>query len=169
VFRNTLGFVEQEFGIFEGTIRDNLTLLDRTIPDENVIQAAKDAEIHDVIQNMAKGYETVLMENGGNLSGGQRQRLELARAMVNNPSIVILDEATSALDAETEHLVMLNLRRRGCTTIIVAHRLSTIRDCDEIVVLSFGKVKERGTHDEMIVNNGPYSQLLRRSIEEEQA
>ena len=113
VFRNTLGFVEQEFGIFEGTIRENLTLLDRTVPDENVIQAAKDAEIHDVIQNMAKGYETVLLENGGNLSGGQRQRLELARALVNNPSIVILDEATSALDAETERLVMLNLRRRG--------------------------------------------------------
>ena len=169
VFRNTLGFVEQEFGIFEGTIRDNLTLLDKTIPDENVIQAAKDAEIHDVIQNMAKGYETVLLENGGNLSGGQRQRLELARALVNNPSIMILDEATSALDAETEHLVMLNLRRRGCTTIIVAHRLSTIRGCDEIVVLSFGKVKERGTHDAMIVKDGPYSQLVRRSIEEEQS
>ena len=105
VFRNTLGFVEQEFGIFEGTIRDNLTLLDRTISEENVIQAAKDAEIHDVIQNMPKGYETLLQENGGNLSGGQRQRLELARALVNNPSIVILDEATSALDAETEQLV----------------------------------------------------------------
>ena len=168
VFRNTLGFVEQEFGIFEGTIRDNLTLLDKTIPDENVIQAAKDAEIHDVIQNMAKGYETVLLENGGNLSGGQRQRLELARALVNNPSIVILDEATSALDAETEQLVMLNLRRRGCSLIIVAHRLSTIRDCDEIIVLSFGKVKERGAHDEMIVKDGSYSQLVKRSIEEEQ-
>lgn len=110
VFRNTLGFVEQEFGIFEGTIRDNLTLLDKTISEENVIQAAKDAEIHDVIQNMPKGYETILLENGGNLSGGQRQRLELARALVNNPSIVILDEATSALDAETEQLVMSTLR-----------------------------------------------------------
>ena len=87
VFRNTLGFVEQEFGIFEGTIRDNLTLLDRTISEENVIQAAKDAEIHDVIQNMPKGYETILQENGGNLSGGQRQRLELARALVNNPPL----------------------------------------------------------------------------------
>jgi len=168
VFRNTLGFVEQEFGIFEGTIRDNLTLLDRTISEENVIQAAKDAEIHDVIQNMPKGYETILLENGGNLSGGQRQRLELARALVNNPSIVILDEATSALDAETEQLVMLNLRRRGCSLIIVAHRLSTIRDCDEIIVLSSGEVKERGTHNEMIINDGPYSQLIKRTIEEEQ-
>ena len=168
VFRNTLGFVEQEFGIFEGTIRDNLTLLDRTISEENVIQAAKDAEIHDVIQNMPKGYETILQENGGNLSGGQRQRLELARALVNNPSIVILDEATSALDAETEQLVMLNLRRRGCSLIIVAHRLSTIRDCDEIIVLSSGEVKERGTHNEMIINDGPYSQLVKRTIEEEQ-
>ena len=168
VFRNTLGFVEQEFGIFEGTIRDNLTLLDRTVSEENVIQAAKDAEIHDVIQNMPKGYETILQENGGNLSGGQRQRLELARALVNNPSIVILDEATSALDAETEQLVMLNLRRRGCSLIIVAHRLSTIRDCDEIIVLSSGEVKERGTHNEMIINDGPYSQLVKRTIEEEQ-
>ena len=168
VFRNTLGFVEQEFGIFEGSIRDNLTLLDRTISEENVIQAAKDAEIHDVIQNMPKGYETILLENGGNLSGGQRQRLELARALVNNPSIVILDEATSALDAETEQLVMLNLRRRGCSLIIVAHRLSTIRDCDEIIVLSSGEVKERGTHNEMIIKDGPYSQLVKRTIEEEQ-
>ena len=168
VFRNTLGFVEQEFGIFEGTIRDNLTLLDRTISEENVIQAAKDAEIHDAIQNMPKGYETILQENGGNLSGGQRQRLELARALVNNPSIVILDEATSALDAETEQLVMHNLRRRGCSLIIVAHRLSTIRDCDEIIVLSSGEVKERGTHNEMIINDGPYSQLVKRTIEEEQ-
>ena len=158
----------QSFGIFEGTIRDNLTLLDRTISEENVIQAAKDAEIHDVIQNMPKGYETILQENGGNLSGGQRQRLELARALVNNPSIVILDEATSALDAETEQLVMLNLRRRGCSLIIVAHRLSTIRDCDEIIVLSSGEVKERGTHNEMIINDGPYSQLVKRTIEEEQ-
>ena len=168
VFRNTLGFVEQEFGIFEGSIRDNLSLLDRTITDENIIQAAKDAEIHDVIQNMPKGYETILLENGGNLSGGQRQRLELARALVNNPSIVILDEATSALDAETEQLVMLNLRRRGCSLIIVAHRLSTIRDSDEIIVLASGKVKERGTHNEMIVKDGPYSQLVKRTIEEEQ-
>ena len=167
VFRNTLGFVEQEFGIFEGSIRDNLSLLDRTITDENIIQAAKDAEIHDVIQNMPKGYETILLENGGNLSGGQRQRLELARALVNNPSIVILDEATSALDAETEQLVMLNLRRRGCSLIIVAHRLSTIRDSDEIIVLASGKVKERGTHNEMIVKDGPYSQLVKRTIEEE--
>ena len=168
VFRNTLGFVEQEFGIFEGSIRDNLSLLDRTITDENIIQAAKDAEIHDVIQNMPKGYETILLENGGNLSGGQRQRLELARALVNNPSIVILDEATSALDAETEQLVMLNLRRRGCSLIIVAHRLSTIRDSDEIIVLASGEVKERGTHNEMIVKDGPYSQLVKRTIQEEQ-
>lgn len=166
VFRNTVGFVEQESGIFEGTIRENLTLLDHTVPEEDIIKAAKDAQIHEVVQNMTKGYDTILLENGVNLSGGQRQRLEIARALINNPSILIMDEATSALDAETEHQVMLNVRRRGCTCVIVAHRLSTIRDCDEIVVLANGVVKERGKHEQMISNDGPYSQLIKQHMED---
>ena len=166
VFRNTVGFVEQESGIFEGTIRENLTLLDHTVSEEDIIKAAKDAQIHEVVQNMTKGYDTILLENGVNLSGGQRQRLEIARALINNPSILIMDEATSALDAETEHQVMLNVRRRGCTCVIVAHRLSTIRDCDEIVVLANGVVKERGKHEQMISNDGPYSQLIKQHMED---
>jgi len=169
VFKHTFGYVEQELGIFEGTIRNNLTMLDKTITDEKLIQAAKDAEIHDVILSMDKGYDAVLLENGRNLSVGQRQRLELARALVNCPSIVVMDEATSALDAEIEYRVMRNLKRRGCTRIIVAHRLSTIRDCDEIILLARGQIEERGTHDILISNNHLYTKLIKRSTEEEQA
>lgn len=158
---NSVAMVEQEILLFGGTVRDNLTLWDTTVPDKSLIRACQDAAIADVILSMSGGFDAELIEGAANLSGGQRQRLEIARALVNNPSILVMDEATSALDAETEKIIDQNLRRRGCTCIIVAHRLSTIRDCDQIIVLERGKVVQRGTHQELWHVDGVYSRLLR--------
>ncbi len=152
--------VDQDLNLFGGTVRDNLTLWDDTVPDADLIHAAQDADIDGAIRALNGGYDGVLLEGGGNLSGGQRQRLEIARALVHNPSILVLDEATSALDAETEAIVMERLRMRGCTAILVAHRLSTVRDCDEIIVLQHGRVLERGTHDELWKADGEYTRLM---------
>jgi ABC-type bacteriocin/lantibiotic exporter with double-glycine peptidase domain len=142
-------------------VRDNLTLWDSTVPFSNLVRACKDAAIHDVILSMPGGYNADLAEGATNLSGGQRQRLEIARAFVNNPSILVMDEATSALDTETEKIIDQKLRERGCTCVIVAHRLSTIRDCDEIIVFDRGKVVQRGTHEELQQVEGKYLQLIR--------
>jgi len=156
----SMGMVEQDIVILEGSVLDNLTLWDHAIPSETVIGACEDALIHDVIAALPNGYTSSLLEGAGNLSGGQKQRLEIARTLVGAPSILIMDEATSALDTETERLIDRNIRRRGCTCLIVAHRLSTIRDCDEIIVLDAGGIVQRGTHDELISQHGKYSKLL---------
>ncbi|TBR56825.1 NHLP family bacteriocin export ABC transporter peptidase/permease/ATPase subunit [Westiellopsis prolifica IICB1] len=161
VLVNSLALVEQDIFLFAGSVRENLTLWDTTVPESNLIRACKDAAIHDIVISLPGGYGAELLEGASNLSGGQRQRLEIARSLVNNPAILVMDEATSALDTETEKIIDRKLRQRGCTCIIVAHRLSTIRDCDEIIVLERGKVVQRGTHDELKQVEGKYLELIR--------
>jgi ABC-type bacteriocin/lantibiotic exporter with double-glycine peptidase domain len=161
VITHSIALVEQDISLFAGSVRDNLTLWDSTVPFSNLVRACKDAAIHDVILSMPGGYNADLAEGATNLSGGQRQRLEIARAFVNNPSMLVMDEATSALDTETEKIIDQKLRERGCTCVIVAHRLSTIRDCDEIIVFDRGKVVQRGTHEELQQVEGKYLQLIR--------
>ncbi len=164
VIVNSLAGVDQDIFQLSGTVKENITLFDTAIRRSEFIAAAQDACIHEDILRLEGGYEGKVSEGGLNFSGGQCQRLEIARALANQPSLLVLDEATSALDPITEQQILQNIRRRGCSCLIVAHRLSTIRDCDEIIVLHKGKVVERGTHAEMVQHDGPY----RRLVEERQ-
>lgn len=164
ILTSSLAMVNQNILLFEGSVNNNISFWDDSIDEKDIIQAAKDADIHDMIASRKDTYDAPIMERGANLSGGQRQRMEIARALATNPSILIMDESTSALDPNSEKIVMDNIKRRGCTCLIVAHRLSTIRDCDEIVVMDRGKIAQRGSHDELIKDeNGVYANLIKTS------
>ena len=160
VFTGSLAVVDQDIILFEDTIRNNIKMWDTSIEDFEMILAAKDAQLHEDIMQRDGGYDYVITEGGKDFSGGQRQRIEIARVLAQDPTIIILDEATSALDAKTEYDVVRSIKDRGITCIVVAHRLSTIRDCDEIIVMDRGKVVERGTHEELYAKNGRYTQLV---------
>lgn len=161
IINNSLAMVDQDIFLFEGTTKELLTLWDNSIPDYLITQAAKDAQIHEIIGSRKNGYESMINEGGKNLSGGQRQRIEIARALVGNPSILVLDEATSALDPMTEKAIETNIRKRSCSVLVVAHRLSTIRDSDEIIVMRYGQIIERGTHESLKNLNQAYSALIK--------
>ena len=155
-----LSYVDQELVLFEGTVRENVSLWDPTVSEDDIVQALRDAAIHDVIASRGRKYDSRVEERGSNFSGGQRQRLEIARALARNPAILVLDEATAALDPITEMKIDGNLRQRGCTCVIIAHRLSTIRDADEIVVLDRGQIVQRGAHQNLMAEEGFYRALV---------
>jgi len=163
VLAASVAFVDQDIFLFEGSVRDNVTLWDPTISDGAVLAALRDACLDDVVAARAGGIHSRVEQDGRNFSGGQRQRLEIARALVRTPSVLVLDEATSALDAETEQLISANLRRRGCACVVIAHRLSTVRHSDEILVLDTGRVVERGAHHDLVALGGIYANLAKES------
>ena len=160
MFTGSLAVVDQEVILFEDTVANNIKMWDESIEDFEMILAARDAQLHDDIVLRDGGYNYKLSEGGRDFSGGQRQRMEIARVLAQDPTIIIMDEATSALDAKTEYDVVRSITDRGITCIVVAHRLSTIRDCDEIIVLDNGRVVERGTHAQLVALGGRYLELI---------
>ena len=161
--RRNIGMVAQDVFLFTGTIRENIAYGNLDASQEELIAAAKKANIHDYIMSLPEGYDTYIGERGVKLSGGQKQRISIARVFLKNPSILILDEATSALDNATEMLIQEPLEElsRGRTSLIVAHRLSTIKNADEIIVFTDEGIQERGTHDSLLAQDGIYAQLYR--------
>ncbi len=164
-FNRGLALVDQDSSVFAGTLRDNLTLWQADIAQADLIQAARDACLDEWIESRADAYDSLLLENGSNLSGGELQRLEIARALTRNPAILILDEATRMLDPATEQRIFANLRRRGCACLILSHRLSAVRDCDEIWVLETGAIVQRGTHETLLAQEGTYQRLMAEPVE----
>ncbi|AET69240.1 NHLM bacteriocin system ABC transporter, peptidase/ATP-binding protein [Desulfosporosinus orientis DSM 765] len=160
ILTSSLAVVDQDVVLFEDTIMNNITMWDESIDEAVLVTSCKDAQIHEDIMQRQGGYAHVIKEGGKNFSGGQKQRFEIARALAQEPSILILDEATSALDTKTEQHIMETVKARGISLIIIAHRLSTIRDCDEIIVLDKGKVAERGRHEELMLMGGKYATLI---------
>lgn len=160
VFTGSLAVVDQDIILFEDTIANNIKMWDTSIEDFEMIMAARDAHLHEDVMQREGGYQYRITEGGKDFSGGQRQRMEIARVLAQDPTIIIMDEATSALDAKTEYEVVRSIKDRGITCIVVAHRLSTIRDCDEIIVMDNGKVVERGTHEQLYALGGAYTRLV---------
>jgi ABC-type bacteriocin/lantibiotic exporter with double-glycine peptidase domain len=158
---NSLSVVNQDITLFEGTIADNIKMWDESIEDFSMVMAANDAQIHKDIAERPGAYNSMLNENGKNFSGGQRQRIEIATALAKDPTILVLDEATSALDPKTEELVMQHISNMGITLVMVAHRLSTIRDCNQIYVMENGQILQHGTHSELMQQEGLYSKLMK--------
>lgn len=166
--RQQIGFVQQDVFLFTGTIRENILYGNPSATEEEMIAAAKKAQIHDFIMGLKDGYDTYVGERGVKLSGGQKQRISIARVFLKNPPVLILDEATSSLDAATELEIQeaLDELAKDRTTLIIAHRLSTIRQADEIVVLTDGKIRERGTHKELVARNGLYAKLYAAQMDQ---
>jgi ATP-binding cassette subfamily B protein len=165
----TVGVVSQETYLFHASVRENLRFARPEAADEEVEAAARTARIHDLVASLPQGYDTIVGERGYRFSGGEKQRMAIARTVLRNPPVLVLDEATSSLDTQTEYAVQAELERlaEGRTTITIAHRLSTVRDADQIVVLDKGQIVERGTHDELLERGGAYAALVARDVTEE--
>lgn len=160
VLIGSIGVVDQDINLFEGSISDNIKMWDKSIENFEVIIAARDAQIHDDIMQRTKGYDSEITAGSKNFSTGQQQRIEIARVLAQDPTIIVLDEATNSLDAVTEHNIVEHISERGITTIVVAHRLSTIRDCNQILVLKDGVIAEQGTHESLMAKHGLYTELV---------